>query len=144
MTEGAKTRAMTFKQGLLFVVYYAVSQLILVLIARPVLREFFAVGISWRGLLLLFALLACCGPVFAVFICWFRRARHSPRSFAIRFGLSMCAMVILYASAVALGTRALGLLSFYPRALVGYFATVVVFGVPIFSLTAYFLKRAQI
>ena len=58
-----KPTAMTFRQALLFIVYYTIFQLILVSIAGPLLHHFVGLDVTWKGLLFAFALLSCCGPV---------------------------------------------------------------------------------
>jgi hypothetical protein len=138
-----KASAMTSRQALLFVVYYTAFQLILVTIAGVVLHQLMGLHVTWKGLFLAFILLACCAPIFVALTYWFRASRNHPGPFAIRFGLSMCAMVILYASVVILSARGLGLSLGSPAALPGYIVTAVVFGVPIFSLTAYLLCRLR-
>jgi len=93
---------------------------------------------------LAFALLACCGPIFVALVYWSRASRDRPWSFTIRSGLSMCAMVVLYASAVTLSARRLGLSLISSAALPAYVATVFVFLLPISLLTAYFVWRWRI
>jgi len=139
-----KPIAMTFRQALLFVMYYAIGQAIIVVLVGLVLSHLAGAGITWKGLLLAFALLASCGPVFAVLIYWSRASRSRLWPFMIRSGLSMCTMAILYVSAVTLGSRRLGLSFISPAALPGYFAAVIVFGLPISLLTAYFVWRWRI
>lgn len=135
-----KPTLMTLTQALLFLVYYTLSQAILAVVAGPV----FGLAVSWKSVLSAFGLLASCGPAFLALIYWFRASRDRPRSFAIRFGLSMSAMVIFYASAVTFGARSLGLSFISPAALPGYFATAILIGTPVFSLTAYLLSRRRI
>jgi len=134
---------MTLRQTFLFVAYYTIFQLILVGIAGPVLSRLIGLHVTWGGLVLAFALLASCGPIFVALVYWFRTSRDHPGRFAIRFGLSMCAMVMLYALMLALGARRMGLSFFSSTALPGYFAVAAIVGFPVFSLTAYLLWRLR-
>jgi hypothetical protein len=135
-----KPTMMTLSQGLLFLVYYTVFQAILVAVAAFV----FGPTIGWKGVLSALGLLASCGPVFLGLIYWFRASLDHPGAFAIRFGVSMTAMVICYGSAVTFGARSLGLSLVPPAALPDYFGTAILFGTPVFSLTAYLLSRRRI
>jgi hypothetical protein len=135
-----KQSVMTLAQALTFLIYYAVSQAMLVAVVAFV----FGLAVGWERVLSAFGLLACCGPVFLALIYWFREARDRSRTFAIRFGLSMSAMVVFYLSAVTFGARSVGLPFVSPAALPGYLATAILFGTPVFSFTAYLLSRRQI
>lgn len=139
-----KPSTMTLRQALLFVMYYTIFQAVLVAVAGPVLHYFFGLDVSWEGLLLVFGLLACCGPIFAALVYWSRAARDRPGPCAIRFGLSMSLMVILYASAVTLSAHRLGLPFISTAALASYFATVILFVFPIAVLTTYLMRRRRI
>ena len=130
---------MTFAQALLFIMYYTIFQGVLVAAAAPVFH-YFGVDVNWTGLLLVFGLLACCGPIFVALIYWSREARDRPGVCAIRFGLSMSAMVMLYVSAAALSARRVGLPSVSRPALASYFVTVILVVAPISSLTAYLMR----
>ncbi len=121
-----KPSAMSFRQALLFVVYYTVFQFIVVAIAGPVLHHFLGLDVTWTDLLLALVLLTCCGPIFVGLVYWSRASRDRPWAFTIRSGLSMCAMVVLYASAVTLSARRLGLSLISSAALPAYMATVLV------------------
>jgi hypothetical protein len=134
-----KPTKMTLGRGLLFLIYYAASQAVLVAAALV-----FSVTFSWKGVLSALGLLASCGPVFLGLIYWFRASRDRPSVFAIRFGVSMTAMLICYGSAVAFGARSLGMFLVPPAALPDYFGTAILFGTPVFSLTAYLLSRRRI
>lgn len=132
---------MTFRQAVLFVIYYAILQFTLVVIAGLLLRRVIGPHVTWRGLLLAFILLACCGPIFIVLIRWFRAARQHPGPFAIRFGLSMSAMVTLYALMLTVAAQNIGLSFFSLTALPSYLVVTAIIGFPLFSLTAYLLGK---
>lgn len=134
---------MTFGQGLLFVGYYAALQAVLVAIAGLFIRYVGGVRLTWAGLLAAFVFLAACGPAFACLVCWARRSRGRRGLFALQLGLAMCAMVALYATAVALASRALGVPFLALARLPSYFAATAAFGIPIWALAVLLVRRAR-
>jgi hypothetical protein len=134
---------MTLRQASLFVLYYTVFQFALVAVADLVLRRFLGFDITWGSLFLAFVLLTCCGPVFVALVYWFRASRERPGAFAIRFGLSMCVMLMLYALMVTLSAERIGLSFLSVSALPGYFTVTAGVGFPVFSLIAYLLWRLR-
>ena len=135
---------MTLTQALLFVMYYTIFQVLLVALVGLVFHYFVGLDASWKGLLLLFGLLVCCGPVFATLIYWSRAARDRTGICAVRFGISMSGMVMLYASAVTLSASRLGLGHISAEAVASYLATVILFVTPIGVLTTYLMLRRRI
>lgn len=138
-----KPSTMTLRQALLFVVYYTIFQFVLVAAAGLVLRRLVGLDVTWGGLALAFVLLTCCGPIFVALVYWFRASRDRPGRFAIRFGLAMCAMVMLYALMLTLSAQRIGLSFVSLAALPGYFAVAAIVGFPVFSVTAYLLWRLR-
>lgn len=132
---------MTVSQGILFVVYFSIVQFILVAAAGLAIHRFLHRAVGLSGLASAFGLLAGCGPVYALLIWWFRSSSDVPKRFAIRFGLSMSVIVILYVMMLSLGAEWVGFPLLSLTALPGYFASVLIVGFPIFSLTAYALGR---
>jgi hypothetical protein len=112
-------------------------QFIVVGIGGPLLHHFVGLDVTWTGLLVALVLLTCCGPIFVALVYWSRSSRDRPWAFTIRSGLSMSAMVVLYASAVTLSARRLGLFLISSAALPAYIATIFVFLLPMSLLVAY-------
>jgi hypothetical protein len=139
-----KQTVMTFAQALLFIMYYTIFQAVLVAAAAPMFHHFFGVDVRWSGLLFVFGLLASCGPIFVALIYWSREARDRPGVCAIRFGVSLSAMVMLYVSAAMLSALRVGLPSVSRSALASYFVTVVLVVAPISSLTTYLMRRRRL
>lgn len=123
--------------------YYVVSQAVLVIVVALCFRYVGGIRLTWVGLLAAFASLATCGPPFALLIYWFRGSRRCPGLSAVRLGVSMFGMVILYATAVVFASRGLGLPYLSLAGLPSYFAAAAAFGLPISVLTAYFVLHAQ-
>jgi len=132
---------MTLKQSLLFVMYYTIFQAVLAGAAGLALRYLAGLHVTWRGVALLFGLLACCGPVFAALVYWSRAARSRIWACATRFGISISVIVGFYATAVALSARGMGLSPISSEALGTYIGTLLLLGTPIAILTTYSMLR---
>jgi hypothetical protein len=136
--------AMTLSQALLFIIYFAIFSAILVAIIGPLIAHGYGLSVNWKNLLLAMGFFAGCGPIFIVLIYWLRLSRKRPLAFAIRGGLTMSAIMMLYASAAALSLRTLGL-SFFPlTALPGYLVEVLLLIAPSSALVSYFVWRWKI